>query len=111
MNVRNFSLDFLQPSSSSRGSSVPTSSAAPPADPWAEAIRFYGEPVLRTLQEGGAKGVQELFVQTKTARNVPDLQIEQFLGVVWRMIESRQIAVVRQGSTLAESSVALPIKS
>jgi hypothetical protein len=86
------------------------SSAAPVADEWAEAVRFYGEPVLKALQRGGAKTVLDLFGTTKTELRVPNLQIDQFQGVVWRMIESNQIAVVQQGSTLVDSSVALPIK-
>ena len=111
MNVRNFSLDFLQPSSSSRGSAAPTGSAATAADdPWAEAIRYYGAPVLKNLQEGGAKTVRELFETTKTVLKVPDLNVDQFAGVVWRMIEGRQLAVVRSAATLIDSSIALAIK-
>lgn len=109
MNVRNFSLDFLQPTSSSRGPAAPSSSARPVADEWAEAIRYYGQPVLRTLQKGGARSVRELFEVTKIDLNVPTLELNQFLNVVWRMIESRQIAVVEHAETLAECSVALPI--
>jgi hypothetical protein len=109
MNVRNFSLDFLQPGSSSRGPAAPSSSAAPPDDEWAEAIRYYGQPVLRTLQAGGAKRVKELFEATKTALPAPTLELNQFLNVVWRMIDRRQLAVVERAETLAECSVGLPI--
>ena len=79
-------------------------------DPWAEAIRYYGAPVLKTLQEGGVKTVRELFDATKAVLKVPDLQVDQFAGVVWRMVEGRQLAVVKSAPTLVESSVALAIK-
>lgn len=101
MNIKNFSLDYIQP--------VKTQSAASVADPWAEAVNYYGPPILKTLQEGGHKRVQALFDITKEILKVPDLQLEQFVGVIDRMILNRQLTVVQSGATPGEAIVALPV--
>lgn len=101
MNIKNFSLDYIQPSAATQ--------APPVTDPWAEAVNYYGQPILRALQEGGHKRVQELFDRTKADLNVPDLQLEQFVGVVDRMILNKQITVVQSGQSPGEAIVALPV--
>ena len=101
MNIKNFSLDYIQPAETQAPTAV--------QDPWAEAVNYYGPPVLRTLQEAGHKRVQELFEITKTTLKVPDLQLEQFVGVIDRMILNRQLTVVKSGGTSGEAIVALPV--
>jgi hypothetical protein len=101
MNIKNFSLDYIQPSGAAQ--------AVPATDPWVDAVNYYGPPILRTLQEGGHKRVHELFERTKVDLNVPDLQLEQFVGVVDRMILNRQITVVQTGESSGEAIVALPV--
>jgi hypothetical protein len=101
MNIKNFSLDYIQPAE--------TQAPAAALDPWTEAVNYYGPPILRILQEAGHKRVQELFDVTKTMLNVPDLQLEQFVGVIDRMILNRQLTVVHSGATSGEAIVALPV--
>ncbi len=101
MNIRNFSLDYIQPNVATQ--------APPAADPWAHAVNYYGPPVLRLLQEGGIKRVQELFERTQKDLQVPDLKLDQFVGVIDRMILNKQITVVQQGQSPGEAVIALPV--
>ena len=94
----------MQPSAASRGS------AQVGNDVWADAIRYYGAPVLRALQKGGAMTVQDLLVHAKSTLPAPDLAFDQFDGVICRMVEGGMIEVVRDGATPPERQVALPIK-
>lgn len=101
MNIKNFSLDWIQPN--------PATQAAPPADPWMEAVNYYKPRVLEILQEKGATKVEELFDRTKTALNVPDLQLDQFVGVIDRMILNKQLTVKERGDSPGKGIVALPV--
>jgi len=101
MNIKNFSLDYIQPGAATQ--------AVSSTDPWAEAVNYYGQPILRALQEGGHKRVQELFDRTKADLHVPDLRLEQFVGVVDRMILNKQLTVLQSGQTPGDAVVALPV--
>ncbi len=100
MNIKNFSLDYIQPSES------PETSVA---DPWVQALRNYAPPILQALQEGGHKKVQDLFETTRDVLKVPQLQLEQFVGVIDRLILNNQVTVVKQGESPGEAVVALPV--
>ena len=101
MNIRNFSLDYIQPTSAPND--------APLADPWADAVNYYGPFILKTLQEAGTTKVQELYENARTALNVPSLQLDQFVVVIDRMINKRQLTVKKTGQTPGEAVVALPV--
>jgi len=100
MNIKNFSLDYIQPSGSTE---------AAPVDAWVQALNYYRPQILQTLQEGGHKTVQDLFVTTREALKVPQLQLEQFVGVIDRLILNNQLTVVKQGQSPGEAVVALPV--
>ena len=102
MNFKNFSLDYLQPTGTTQTVDKP--------DIWADAVKYYGSPVLGMLQEGGHKTVQELFDMTKDRLKAPQLQLEQFVGVIDRMISTGQLIVTKQGQTPGDFIVALPLK-
>ncbi|MEY2549065.1 MAG: hypothetical protein QOD64_1647 [Verrucomicrobiota bacterium] len=102
MNIRNFSLDYIQPTDGG-GAAVPV------ADPWADAVNYYTPHILKTLQEGGHKRVQDLFETIRAALNVPQLQLDQFVGVIDRMILNRQLTVVQPGQSPGEAVIALPL--
>jgi hypothetical protein len=102
MNIKNFSLDYIQPSDLEKTSVV---------DPWAQALRNYGPTILRAVQEGGHKTVQDLFETTRTALNVPQLQLEQFVGVIDRLILNGQLTLVKKGDSSGEAVVALAVPS
>lgn len=101
MNIKNFSLDYIQP-----GETAQTTAAV---DPWADAVNYYGPPIRKTLQEVGRKSVQELFLAIQSMLNVPQLQLEQFVGVIDRLIINKQLIVVTQGKSPGEAVVALPV--
>ena len=100
-NIKNFSLDYIQP--------APGTQVAPAADPWADAVNYYKPPILKILQDDGSKSVRELFEKTQIALNVPQLQLDQFVGVIDRMILNKQLTVVQQGASQGEAIVALPV--
>jgi hypothetical protein len=111
MDFRKFSLNFLPPSDPDAGGSEPSPRPDPAAGgEWADAIRYYGEAALKILQEGGTTSVRDLFEKAKKALNMPDLQLDQLVGVVSRMIDIGMIQVVERGETWPEYRVALPIK-
>jgi hypothetical protein len=101
MNIKNFSLDYIQPSGATQ--------TAPATDPWVEALSYYGPPILHMLQEGGHKTVQELFQKTQLDLKVPQLQLEQFVVVIDRLIVNKQVTVVKQGDSPGEAVVALAV--
>jgi hypothetical protein len=41
--------------------------------------------------------------------NVPQLQLDQFVGVIDRMILNRQLTVVQPGQSPGEAVIALPL--
>ena len=101
MNIKNFSLDYIQPGG--------TTAVVPQADPWAEAVNYYGPHILRLLQAGGSQMVQDLFERVRSNLNVSQLQLDQFVGVVDRMILSRQLVVTETGKTPGEAKIGLPV--
>ncbi len=103
MNIKNFSLDYIQPQPRAN------TQAAPVVDPWAEALNYYGPTILRVLQEGGHKRVQALFETTQSDLSVPQLQLDQFVGLIDRMILNKQLTVVQRGASPGEAIVALPV--
>jgi hypothetical protein len=103
MNIKNFSLDYIQPSG--------TTQTVQAADTWADAVKYYGPPILKMLQEGGHKTVQELFEATKQELAVPELQFDQFVGVIDRLILNKQIIVTKSGASRGEFVVALPVNT
>jgi len=107
MDFRKFSLEYLHPAA---GAARGLASAIPAIpDAWAEAIQYYGRPVLAALQENGSKTVGELFELTKQILHAPDLQKEQFETIVTRMVEGGQLSVVRKGEKRDEDQIGLPI--
>lgn len=105
MNFKNFSLDYLEPTVSV-ATKMPVVSA-----PWQAAIKYYGEPVLKILQNGGPKTVRELFDITKEQANAKDLGLDQFDEIIKKMIsETKVLTIVKSAETLEDSTVALDIK-
>jgi hypothetical protein len=101
MNIKNYSLDYIQPGE--------TSQAAATVDPWADAVNYYGPHIRKTLQEVGHKTVQQLFQIIQSTLSVPQLQLEQFVVVIDRLIINKQLIVVTQGQSPGEAVVALPV--
>jgi hypothetical protein len=106
MDTKKFSLDYIQPAASS--GSIEESNAA--SDPWARAVQFYSKPILGVLQTSGRKTVNELLQITKDETTVQDLQLDQFLEILYRLAEANQVTVTKVGETAADQIVALPIK-
>jgi glutamate racemase len=102
MNVKNYSLDWIQQAAS-------TQSVAPTVDPWVEAVKYYAPHILKTLQEAGSQTVAALLAKIQTELNVPQLQEEQFVGVIDRMILNKQLTVITQGGTPGAATVGLPV--
>jgi hypothetical protein len=101
MNIKNFSLDWIQPN--------PATQQTSSVDPWMEAVNYYKPRVLEILQVEGATKVQDLFDKTKIALGVPDLKLEQFVGVIDRMILNKQLAVKKRTESPGDATVALPV--
>lgn len=100
MNIKNFSLDWIQPSSSSGTSTL---------DPWVEAMRVYAPTIFQALQEEGSQTVQKLFDKTKQSLNVPQLQLDQFVPLIDRLILNNQLTLVKKTDPAADSVVALQV--
>jgi hypothetical protein len=98
MDLSKFSLDYLKP--------TPSDSE----DPWEKALRFYGVPVLMTLQQEGKKSIGDLYNIVKGKLNARDLQLDQFSEVVRRLADSGQISVAQEGSKPDDTVVALPLE-
>jgi hypothetical protein len=104
MDFSKFSLDYIRPSDIEKRSPVEQS------DPWSEAIEFYGNPVLEILQDEGRKTVDELYGIIKAKVNVPNLEFEQFSGVLQRMVSDGRLSITKVGDTFRDYIVTLPVE-
>jgi hypothetical protein len=111
MKIQNFSLGYMQPSGAPPASASGRQVAPDCDDPWAQAVHYYGTPVLRSLQSGGAKTKQELYDRVKEVLGTAaaGLTFEQFNEIVSRMIRSGRLARVREGEKRQDDQIALPI--
>jgi hypothetical protein len=102
MDLSKFSLDYIRPSNVEKRSSVEQS------DAWSEAVEFYGNPVLETLQGEGRKTVDELYIKAKV--NAPNLEFEQFSGVLQHMVSDGRLSITKVGDTFRDYVVTLPVQ-
>ena len=104
MDLSKFSLDYIRPSNIEKRSSVEQS------DAWSEAVEFYGNPVLETLQDKGRKTVDELYGIIKARVNAPNLEFEQFSGVLQHMVSDGRLSITKVGDKFRDYVVTLPVQ-